>query len=241
MDIVKAAAFGVVIGHNIKAAIIVANISTAAQFSSGGTEIAEAQLKIHAIYAYNHAHNDASIKGMMKEIATADKQRDRAEISGTNGGIANMVTERQQHMVMEVGQETSYSEEESAMAATSESDSSVEKKSSRRGRERKSGRRSYRKAAAPSNSSSPSFSTRGPYVERTRSTSRASNKLKPHEVNPTNCKWCKKYGGNGLAHGTPNKIPHARCNYNEDRDGWRPDYVYKRMNILYKERSGCEE
>ena len=127
------------------------------------------------------------------------------------------------------------------MAATLESDSSVERKSSRRGRERKSGRRSYRKAAAPSNSPSPPHSTRGPYVERTRSTSRARNKLKPHEVNPTNCKWCNNYGGNGLAHGPPNKIPHSRCNYNEDWDGWRPDYFCNRMNIAYKERSECEE
>ena len=151
----KAAAFGVVIVHDIKSAIILANIATAAQFSSGGTEILEAQRKIRAMYAYNHAHNDASIKDMMKEIATADEQRDRAEILGPTGGLSNMVTERLHQMVMEAGQETSDSEEESAMAATSESEISVERKSSRRGRERKSGRRSYRKAAAPSNSSPP--------------------------------------------------------------------------------------
>ena len=124
----------------------------------------------------------------MKEIATADKQRYRAAILGPTGGIANMVTERLQQMVMEAGEETSNLEEESAMAVTLESDSSVERKSSRRGRKRKSGCKSYRKAAAPSNHPSPPRSTRGPYVERTRSTSRAGNKMKPHEVNPTNCK-----------------------------------------------------
>ena len=184
----KAADFGVVIGHDIKAAIILANIATAAQLSRGGTDIAEAQRKIRAMYKYNHAHNDASIKLVMKDIATVDEQRDRTVISGPTGGMANMVTERLQKMVMEAGEETSNSEEESAMAATSESDSSVERKSSRRGRKRKSGCKSYRKAAAPSNHPSPPRSTRGPYVERTRSTSRARNKLKPHEVNPTNCK-----------------------------------------------------
>ena len=103
-----------------------------------------------------------------------------------------MVTERLHQMVMEAGQETSDSEEESAMAATLDSDRSVERKSSRRGRERKLGRRSYRKSAAPYNPPSPPLSTRGLYVERARSTSRARNKLNPHEVNPTNCKWCKK-------------------------------------------------
>ena len=91
-DIVKTAAFGIVIGHDIKAAIILANIVTAARHSSGGTEIAEAQRKIRAIYAYNHAHDDASIKLMMKEIATGDKQRDRTAISGPNRGIAGSKT-----------------------------------------------------------------------------------------------------------------------------------------------------
>ena len=86
------------------------------------------------MYKYNHAHNDASIKLVMKDIATVDEQRDRAAISGPTGGMANMVTERLQQMVMEAGEETSNSEEESVMAATSESNSSVERKSSRWGR-----------------------------------------------------------------------------------------------------------
>ena len=86
------------------------------------------------MYAYNHAHDNASIKLMMKEIATADKQRDCAAISGPTGGISNMFTEMLQQMVMEAEENTSYSEEESAMAATLESDSSVERKSSRRTR-----------------------------------------------------------------------------------------------------------
>ena len=193
------------------------------------------------MYAYNHAHNDVSIKDMMKEIATADEQSYRAAISGLTRGIANLVTERLQQMVMEAGEQTSDLEEESAMAATSESDSSVERKSSRWGRKIKLGHRSYLKAAALSNSPSPPRSTIGPYVERTRRTSRARNKMKPHKVNPINCKWCKKYGGNRLAHGPPNKIPHSRCNYNEDWDGWRPNYVCKRMKIAYKERSECKE
>ena len=49
-DIVKAEAFGVVIGHNIKASIILANIAMTARLSHGGTEIAEAQRKIRMMY-----------------------------------------------------------------------------------------------------------------------------------------------------------------------------------------------
>ena len=88
-DIAKAAAFGVTIGHDIKATIILANIATAARFDSGGTEIGDAQRKIRAAYRYNHVHDDASIKFIMKQIATADEQRDRGAISGTSSGMAN--------------------------------------------------------------------------------------------------------------------------------------------------------
>ena len=122
-------------------------------------------------------------------------------------------------MMQAAGEETFASEEERAFAATSESESSVGKRRIRRGQatERKPVRKSYRRAAAPSNYPSPSRSTRGPYVSPTmRSTSRAAKKLAPHEVNPTKCKWCKKWGGNGLAHGPPAKVPHAKCNYNEE-------------------------
>ena len=227
----KAAAFDTVICHDIKAAIILANIALAARLSSCGTEIAEAQRKINAVYAYNRAHNDASIKLMMKEISTADKQREGTAISGTTGGIANMVTERLQQMVMEAGEETSDLEEESAMAATSESDSSVKRKSRRRGRKRKSGRRLYRKAEAPYNPPLTAVLDQGVVCGAHEEHQQVKEKLKPHEVNPTNCKWCNNYGGNGLAHGPPNKIPHSKCNYNEEWDGWRPDYICKRMNI----------
>ena len=44
-----------------------------------------------------------------------------------------------------------------------------------------------------------------------------------------------------MAHGPPNNIPHPKCNYNEDWDGWRPTYVCRRMNMVYKERKDYEE
>ena len=240
-DTEKAAAFGVTIAHDVKATIILANIATAARFDSGGTENGDAQRKIRAAYRYNHVHDDTSIKFIMKQITTADEQRDLATISGTSSGMANMVM---QQMMQAAGNETSASEEERAFAATSESESSVEKQRIRRGRatERKPVQKYYPRVAAPSDSPSPSRSTRGPYVSPTRrSTSMAAKKLAPHEVNPTKCKWCKKWGGNGSAHGPPAKVPHVKCNYNEEWDGWRPHYVYRRMNIAYKDRDDCEE
>ena len=176
----------------------------------------------------------------MKALATADEQRDRTAVPEQARGVANMVTDRLEQLMM--CQPATNTEDEAAMAVNSDSESSVETRAPRRGREReKTKRKSYRRAAAPSNSPSPTRSTRGPYQSRTRSSSRARVKLKPHEVNPTKCKLCKKYGGNGFAHGPPNKVPHAKCNYNEEWDGWRPNYVCKRMNIAYKKRDECEE
>jgi phosphotransferase system HPr-like phosphotransfer protein len=244
-DIVKADAFGVTIQNDVKAVIILANIAAAAKFSSGGTEIREAQRKIKASYKYDHSHNDASIKEIMKRLATADEQRDRATIAAPTG-FANLVTDKLKELV--AGTEESdtifSSDEESAMAATSDSESSAERPARGRGRasQRKGTRRTTRRKTRTSTSPSPTRSTRGPYVSPTRrSNSRAKNKLAPHEVNPTKCKWCKKWGGNGLAHGPPNNIPHSKCNYNEEWDGWRPTYVCRRMNIAYKDRDECEE
>ena len=70
-DIVKADAFGVTIQNDVKAVIILANIAAAAKFSSGGTEIREAQRKIKASYKYDHSHNDASIKVMLVDFVVA--------------------------------------------------------------------------------------------------------------------------------------------------------------------------
>ena len=66
----------------------------------------------------------------MKKIATADKQRDRAAISGRSNGMANMVM---QQIMQAAGDDASTSEDERAFAATSESESSVEKRRGRRG------------------------------------------------------------------------------------------------------------
>ena len=133
------------------------------------------------------------------------------------------------------------SDEESVMVATMESESSAENPVRRGRRTKTSSRGSYRRAASP-DSPSPSRSKRGPYVSPTRrSSSRSRKKLAPREINPTKFKWCKKWGGNGLAHGPPNNVPHSKCNYNEDWDGWRPHYVCRKMDMAYKERDECKE
>ena len=149
-DIVKVDAFGVTIQNDVRAVIILANIAAAARFSSGGTEIMEAQRKIKAAYKYDHRNDDASIKDIMKKLATADEQRDRMAVAAP-AGFANLVTEKLKGLKtgsnmdelrrLVAGTEESdgsskmlTSDEESAVAATSDDDSSVEKQARSRGR-----------------------------------------------------------------------------------------------------------
>ena len=85
--------------------------------------------KIKAKYKYNHLHGNASIKCVMKQLATTGKQQDRLAVAAPNG-MANMVTEKLQQIVMgDNGEESDLftSHEESVMAATTESKSSAEK------------------------------------------------------------------------------------------------------------------
>lgn len=153
-DIVKAVAFGVV--NDITATIMLANIAMAARCSSG-IQRGEAQHKIRAKYQYNHVHSDVSIKWIMAELATADKQQDCTEMkTPSRGGMANLVTDWPQQLVLKVGEETSDSESESAMVVTSDSESSAERKSNRRRGEKEVVQKPYRRAASPSKSTFPS-------------------------------------------------------------------------------------
>ena len=70
-------------------------------------------------------------------------------------------------------------------------------------------------------------------------TSRGRYENKEKNKNPTVCKYCTKYGGNGLAHGSPNNILHYKCNYNNKWKGWRPKWVRKKIGVDFKEYDNC--
>ena len=125
-DIAKTDAFGVVIRNDIKAVIILANIATAARFSSRGAEIMEAQRKIKAAYNYDHSHDADSIKVIMKLLATANEQRDRTTIEAPKS-FANMVTNKLWELVDASDSGSLSATGESAMAATSDSGSMAER------------------------------------------------------------------------------------------------------------------
>ena len=61
------------------------------------------------------------------------------------------------------------------------------------------------------------------------------------DINPTNCPYCKEFGGYGLAHASPKSVPHTKFNYNKKWKGWRPKWVCKKIGVAYKEHANCNE
>ena len=87
-----------------------------------------------------------------------------------------------------------------------------------------------------------------PLPRRKRTTSRRTRRQtsrrrdeKEKKKNPTNCKHCAKYGGDGLIHGPPNKVLPTKCNYNKKWTGWRPEWVCKKIRVEFKEYDECSK
>ena len=47
--------------------------------------------------------------------------------------------------------------------------------------------------------------------------------------------------GDGLAHGPPNNVPQAKCNYNKKWTGWIPEWVCKKIWVDFKEYDKCSK
>ena len=128
-------------------------------------------------------------------------------------------------------------DEESAMAAT-DSESSAETRYQTRVRKKdRKGRRQRHRSRTPSTSPS-----RSPPRHRSRLSPRRSSSRKPdkRDINLTSCPNCKEYGGYGLAHAAPENVPHDKCNYKKKWKGWRPEWVFKKIGITYKDREDCK-
>ena len=235
----KAQGFGIKVHDDLKAIVVLANVEWAAQ-QTWGAEISVAHQKIKEKYLYNHAHDAASIKAISKILAAADESRDRRKAKAPEE-LADMVSQgmtRLQQLVLQAPPATDYSDtsDESANAATtSDSEGTAARRGRRKKRENSRSRR--RPSPSPSTSRSPS-----PPPRRRRS-KRATSKKRDdsREKNPTGCKYCKKFGGNGYAHGPPKNIPHSKCNYNKKWKGWRPEWVCKKIGVDFKEYDECSE
>ena len=130
--------------------------------------------------------------------------------------------------------------DESSMAATSESESSVGK-TCYRARERskdKKGRRHRHRSQIPSTSPSQSPPR---YCSKSRARIIGSRKPDKRDINPTNFLHCKEFGGYGLAHALQKNVLHTKYNYKNKWKGWRPDWVCKKIGVAYKEHGECDE
>jgi hypothetical protein len=194
-------------------------------------------------YRYDHTHDTASIKEILKILTGANKTRDRCKATAP-GKRADMVTQGLESLCQLVQQQPSLSSDssdtESAYATTDSENVDMLKYSKSRDRSnscRSMDEKTTRKLLpSPSTSRSPTppSSTRR---SRSRRQSKSGNgkKKEEQERNPTGCKHCVKHGGNGYAQAAPKNIPHDKCNFNPKYKGWRPKWVCNKLEIKYKE------
>ena len=75
MDAAKTQAYGICVHDDLKAVVILANMEWAAR-QSWGTDISVAHRTINVKYRYDHTHNTASIKEILKVLTGAEEARD---------------------------------------------------------------------------------------------------------------------------------------------------------------------
>ena len=91
MNVAKMQAYGIRVHNDLKAVVILANVEWAAR-QSWGMEISVAHCIIKAKYRYDHTHNTASIKEILKVLTGADEARDRRKAPAP-GEKAEMVSQ----------------------------------------------------------------------------------------------------------------------------------------------------
>ena len=204
---------------------------------SWGTEIGVAHRTIKAKYRYDHTHDTASIKEILKVLSGADEARDRRKAPAP-GEKAEMVSQGLEHLRQLIQRQPSLSSDSSdteSAYATTDSEDGGQSRGRSKGR-RKSDKKTTRKSTpSPSTSRSPSPPAKGRSRSKHRTKSSDGTKDEERERNPTGCKYCAKHGGNGFAHAAPKNITHDKCNFNPKYKGWRPKWVCDKMEIKYKE------
>ena len=232
----KTQAYGIRVHDDLKAVVILANVEWAAR-QSWGTEIGVAHRTIKAKYRYDHTHDTASIKEILKVLSGADEARDRRKAPAP-GEKAEMVSQGLEHLRQLIQRQPSLSSDSSdteSAYATTDSEDGGQSRGRSKGR-RKSDKKTTRKSTpSPSTSRSPSPPAKGRSRSKHRTKSSDGTKDEERERNPTGCKYCAKHGGNGFAHAAPKNITHDKCNFNPKYKGWRPKWVYDKLEIKYKE------
>jgi len=102
MNVAKTQAYGIRVHNDLKAVVILANVEWAAR-QSWGTEISVAHCIIKAKYRYDHTHNTASIKEILKVLTGADEARDcrKAPAPGEKAEMVSQGLERLRQLVQQ--------------------------------------------------------------------------------------------------------------------------------------------
>ena len=219
--------YGIVVDETQIALVFQANVSAAAS-EDWGREFRPAVQVVRKAFAYNHKHDAASIKTMLKEYAAADAIRTLRDAPapnssagfGTANAVAETMTQLQRMMRDEESSVSSYETAAAARTLTYDSDSSVETEAER-------GRRKARERKARDK-------RRGDKEHRARSSSRHrrhGDDAPKWEDNP--CKHCR-------ANKRRVQHPHveeAQCFWNPEYVGWRPESVCETMKLPFRSRS----
>ena len=205
--ITRVVAYGITHDDTALALTLLANIEYATNHD-WGREFRPVLQDIRKRFKYNHPHDATSIGYILKELAAADTVRTLSDAPEPTAESANAVTESISLLSQLMRDSQEY--EESAFAATSDSDSSTGRKRSTR----KSGSEKRDKGRNRSRSRD----SRGGGDKRT-----SINKECPH---------CEKFKRRRKH---PN-IPNDRCFWNEKYQGYRAKWICDEMDVKYKGR-----
>lgn len=209
-------AYGITVDDSQLALVLLANIDVATGHD-WGREFRPTLQTIRRKYAYNHAHDAATVAAILKELAGADgvrKLNDAPAPTGTANAVSNQVSLLTQ-LLQQQHRASDTENTECASAVQSDSDSSANHRHNNnrqrdrgRDREERNNRRGGRRGGQRGNQ---------------RSNSR-------HPPNP--CPHCKKF-----ARRKPHpKTPEDRCFWNKRYKGYRGKWICDEMEMAYVPR-----
>eukprot|EP00804_Cyclotella_cryptica_P030326 CCRYP_011862-RA/>CCRYP_011862-RA protein AED:0.33 eAED:0.33 QI:0/0/0/1/0.66/0.75/4/0/887 len=205
-------AYGITVDDSQLALVLLANIDIASSHD-WGREFCPTLQTIRRRFAYNHAHNAATVTAILKELAGADgvhKLNDAPAPTGTANAVSNQVSLLTQ-LLQQQHDASDTDHTEAASAVQTDSDSSTKHNNRQHDRGRDNERNNRR------------GSRRGGQRGTQRSNSR-------HPPNP--CPHCKKF-----ARRKPHpKTPEDRCFWNKRYKGYRGKWICNEMELAYVPR-----
>jgi len=149
-------AYGTHIHDNLKAVVILANVEWAAR-QLWGTEISVTHRTIKAKYRYDHTHDTASIKEILKVLTGANKARDcrKAPAPGEKAEMVSQGLESLRQLVQRQPSLSSESSDTESAYITTDSKDGGQSRGRSKGRRRMDKKTTRKLSPSPSTSRSP--------------------------------------------------------------------------------------